>query len=186
MTIDIEHLKSEIANLNHLIQEYEEIYLNLYHELSFSNHYWNDGYSIHFYDEISREKPIVLASIEEIKEFKSYYEWIISQYQEIGKKMFIKLNKKSFILKKIDRYIFILNETIALFSKLNSNFNVKEYYSLMQLKNRILDEKETMKKLRKKVQNLFSLMEKTENQMMQKLKKLEVTSVKEQDISNLW
>ena len=54
--IKVDKLKDEVVKLNKLIDDYEDNYLNMYHEIMNSNSDWIDGNSITFFSEKDLEK----------------------------------------------------------------------------------------------------------------------------------
>ena len=78
MEIHIDKLKTTVLQLNHCIEEYEEIYMNFYHVVSSSSFFWNDNRSKKFYDAMYIEKNQVKTVIEELYRLKDIYNIILA------------------------------------------------------------------------------------------------------------
>ena len=118
MEINIGHLKTELSNLNKLLEEYNINNLNMYNELSKTGSYWIDNHSIMFSNTISFEKLKVNKVYKEMKELKEIYQYMIISYQDIGNKIKINISGREDVLNKFDNITSMINKVINEYNNL--------------------------------------------------------------------
>ncbi len=179
MEINIEKLKNEIEQYNKIIDNYENLYLNLYNELSNCTFYWQDEKSISFFDSIAKEKLEIKNAINELNGLCSIYDYIIKKYNIIGNKISFDLNKKDKIISKINNFI---DKTHTIYNKYNS-INLSHYpsearYLYIQM-NKLKEVENDLIKLKNTINNIFISIEEIEKEVNLKIETLSVKTIKE-------
>lgn len=184
MEINVEKVKIELDKYNRLLEDYEDVYLRLYHELNFSSSYWNDENSIKFFEKIKSDKNKNYLCILELKEIKKIYNYIVTSYESIGKKIFFDLKKKNSLYDKFDNFIVTLDKIIKLYEEL-------DYENLTEEKIIIEEELKEIQKIKPKillikenVMDLFEQLEEIEKNIHYRLSKIKIEILKIEDISD--
>lgn len=179
MKVNTINLKVEIEKLNNLIDDYENIYLNLYNELLSTQTYWIDSESRMFNENLEIEKTQVRNTINELTNVKQIYEELMSRYEEIGNKLEFNPKLKNVIISKIDNCIDKSRKILELYNKLNLNDDSKETLSIKQhisiLENIILN----TTTLRNQIKEKYELIEEIEKEINFKISKINLEYIQE-------
>ena len=117
MEINVSKIKTEIVNLDHLINEYENNYLSLYNELFSFSFYWKSDFSDDFFESKRKEKISMAGFIDELKSYKDVFNYINQHYGLIGEKIF-------FDMDKLDSTYNQINNFFTSFSKFYENLSL--------------------------------------------------------------
>ena len=174
MEIHIDKLKTTVLQLNHCIEEYEEIYMNFYHVVSSSSFFWNDERSKKFFDNMYIEKNHVKRSIDELHTVKEIYGEIISNYEQIGNRMKVQLKEKNNVVSHFNQYLDQIQLCISICKKIPlatypevSSLISREHAQLMK----IYEETEDLKD---RLVQLFDRMQEFEDQINKKVSQLQI------------
>lgn len=184
--IDISRLKTELIKLNQLLEEIEENSLHFYNTLSSVSFFWKDHYSTLFNETINHEKIDIQNTILEMKSLKQVYEYLIEQYQEIGKKIKVDFEMKMEVLLKIEKHIDLLTEIIHSYENLDLSFCYSERSYLLKEKQALKQTKEKVQNLKIAVKEMFKKMEEIEKHVSVKLNRFDIEILKETEISQLF
>ena len=184
MKVNVKSLKSEIKNLNRIIEDYENIYLNLYNEFSKSSFFWNDINAKNFYRDLSVEKINVKETIDELYSLTKLYKYIVNQYEQIGNNIYYDLSNKHIILNNIKNYQQRLRVIVNKFYNLDTS-------SCSQITNYIIDERrkinnslELINSVYKKVNALYKKLEEIDREVKIRVSKIEIEYIKENNIED--
>ena len=182
MKINVKNLKLEVNNLKKIIEEYDDIYLNLYNEFSLSSFLWNDTNSKKFYKDLDVEKIRVQDTINEMYSINNIYKYIINQYEKIGNNIYYDLSNKNIILSDIKKYQQRLNVIINKYNNLDTS-------SCPQISNYIIKEKTIIKEslnltntVYKNINILYKKLEELDKEIKLRVSKIDISYIKENDI----
>ena len=119
MEIRVNNLKEIINTFNNLLESYEEVHLNLYNEINNASSYWNDGYAINFFENCNNNKMKITNNIEELRNLKNIYDFIINKYLLLGHNITINLEEKININNYFNKYLNRLNNIINSYNRLD-------------------------------------------------------------------
>ena len=183
--VDTDSLKSQLIILNHLIEEYEENYLNVYHELSTSSLSWQDNHAIRYFDRVDTEKTKIKRSLDELKAVYDIYDYVATNYSELGEKIQFNLMTKGKLFHQLNSYLEKLNGLIKICQQFDYQFSCEA--------NRISSLLERLEKLRDKVEivkmnlgNDFCKIEEIEKKIRFLNSKLHIEWIQESEISDLF
>lgn len=167
-------LKQEVERLNKLLSEYEEIQLNLFHQLRDSCTNWQDGISLKFNQKVIADQKESNMLLQTIEEYKNVYQYIAVQYEAFGKKVKCDLDNRQSILSAIDQ---CSAETNNIISSLNAagSTNISYIYQVL----------EQLQSLRQNVVEIYRKIESIEHNINDKLKELAVINISEFTFENL-
>ena len=184
MKINVKNLKVEVNSLKKIIEEYEDIYLNLYNEFSLSSFLWNDTNSKKFYRDLDIEKIRIQDTIDEIYSINNIYKYIIHQYEKIGNNIYYDLSNKNIILSDIKKYQQRLRVII-------NKYNSVDTSSCPQISNYIIKEKTLIKDsldltntVYKNVSTLYKKLEELDKELKLRVSKIDIIYIKENDIND--
>ncbi|MBE6152813.1 MAG: hypothetical protein E7166_01110 [Firmicutes bacterium] len=184
MKINIMIIKSEILKLNTLIDEYENNYLNLYNEIKKASSYWQDGNSINFFNDADYYKLKIQLNVEEIKQLKEVYNYLINKYSQIGNKITFNLNSRTYLINSFNSYINQIDEIIKLYNNLDLSFCSYERQKLINQRNQFKSIKNSLIKIKKNIINKLEYIEEIEKEINLKLSKISIELLKENNVSN--
>jgi len=181
MKINIINLKSETKKLSKLINEYEEIFLNLYNEILSGSIYWDDNISKLFFENINIEKNQVENTINELNDLKEIYEELIRKYEEIGNKIEVLPKTKDEILSAVNNYLDKLHKLIELYYDLNLEFNNPETSILHKHLDKLIKIKSDVFVLKEKIKKHYETIEELERKINLKISKIKIELIKEKE-----
>ena len=178
LDINILDLNLEAKKLNALIEEYENIQLNIFNQLKDSCVNWQDGNSLLFNDKIYQEKQESELFLLNLKKRKELYDFIYSNYIEIGKKIKCNLANQNSVLFFIDNCCEQIDSILYEYSKLDYGINIadvqKQIIELNNIKKGLLDIKNNIKKMCEKIRKI-------ENEILLKIQNIEDVFINEFD-----
>ncbi len=183
MEIKVIKLKEELNDLNSLIKQYEEINLNLYHEIEESTNYWTDNHAMKFFEAISNEKKEVTLTIEELKKTRDIYDYLVKKYKKIGDQINCNINNRKKALSSINLYVEKINEIITNYNNLDLSFcpEVRNYLQIE--KNKFINIKDQLEKVSKEMEDTFAYIENMEEEIKLRLSKINIRKIQETDIN---
>ena len=141
MEISVSKMKTEIINLDHLINEYENNFLSLYNELFSFSFYWKSEFSENFFDAKRKEKVALKEFIDELKSYKDVLNFVCTEYGLSGEKIFFDLDRFDSTYTKICNFYESLQK---LFDEINllgvSNPKIKPFldFDIKRFKNDLI------------------------------------------------
>lgn len=182
MIVNVSNLRAELLNFNKILKTYEENFLNLYNELSFSSSFWSDGHSIRFYRDIESDKLKNSIAIEEVNSVKNIYDYILSQYESLGEKIKFELNNRGAVLTKFDDYIKLLGTILELYEGLDLSFCPDVSGTIQREKSTLYSIKTQAIEIRNKTKSILDKILEIENEVKSKTSHINLDIVKEKEI----
>ena len=187
MKVNVNNLKNEISALNKLLDDYEENYLNYYNVLSSFSFYWNDARSKIFFASLPKEKMQCANLLDELKDLKGVYSYIADKYSALGNKISANLNARNKVLRYFNNYIDKLDRIINRFDYLDLSFcSTGIYNSIRNRRNELSNMRERAKTARNKVDNIFDKIDRIETEIKKKIRRVNVSVIRETDISGMY
>ncbi|MBQ9011193.1 MAG: hypothetical protein IJ093_00905 [Bacilli bacterium] len=183
MEIHIEALKKEINNYNRLVNDYEKCKLNLYNVLGQTSSAWHDGISGKFINRVAKEKVEADNILSQITSVLDVYKFILSRYESFGNKIVFDLGMQAAIRGSFDKYIASLDSVIYRYNTLNLGFYPNEIYQILNQKGRIISVKNDVVLVRDKTMHIFQQLEEIEREVANRIARINITIVKEDDIT---
>ena len=181
LLVNLTELNNEINKLDNLINEYEEIQLNIFHQLKDASINWNDGNSLIFNEKINDDKKESELFLIYIKEKKELFDFIYTNYSQIGKKIICNLDKKDSILSLVDSCISQVQTILNEFNQIDISFDYYEQNSILQQKQKMIDLEKTIENIKYNIKTTYTKIEKIEKVVQKKIQKLEKIDIKEFD-----
>ena len=150
MKVNINNLKDEVEAFNRLLSKYEESYLNYYNMISSFSFYWQDYNSKRFFDAAKIEKLSYEQVLNDLKDVKNVYSYIIDKYSTFGRKISINLDAKNKIMDRFDDYIDEMSSIIRRFYNLDLSFCPNEAYYIRKARDRMIVQRDELKACKKK------------------------------------
>lgn len=184
MELNTKNLKIELNNLNEFIEEYETNYLNLYNEISNIPLYWKDNKSIAIVKDISLYKQKIKILIDEIYHLQDVYVEILESYSTFGEKIYFDLKNEDNLITNYDSYISELEKIINSYKNLDLNFCLEESQQIINEKNLLLKNKETIQQIKENTLEVINNIEEIEKEIKLKISRLTIEIIKEQDLNS--
>lgn len=182
--VNVSNLKDDIANLEILIQEYEEIKLNLFNRLKDSTIDWVDSKSVKFSDAIYLDKQETEVFIQSLKDKKDMFKFIYEKYIKLGKQIKCNLDGQKTIIGNIDDCIGQIDSIIEEFDKIKIVKDERVQSMINYEKNRARKVREYLKSLKKDIIKIFGEIEEIEKSINVKISSLEVVRINEFDFED--
>ena len=180
-TVNTINIKSEIAKFHKYLQDYENVYLNLYNDLNYSQKHWFDFKSMRFYEDAHTEKLKLIKNYNELTKYKEIFNYIYSGYSKLGKIINFDLKMKNPVMNSISACIESLKEVI-------NNNNSVDIGSAPEVATYISSNTATLSKmqtsllaLKNKLKKDFENIEEFERTVKSKLGNLEIAYLKEKN-----
>lgn len=184
MKINIKNLKIELNNLNRIVEDYEEIYLNLYNVFSSSSFFWNDINSKKFYNDISIEKLKIKKTIDEFTNLIELYNYIIKQYEKIGKNIYYDLSNRYEVLKNIKEYIEKLKSIISKYNNLDIKYCPEVANYINKEKIQLKDSLKLINNIYINVNKFYKKIEEIEKEVGLRCSKFNIEFIKENNVND--
>ncbi len=179
MEIHIDKLKTTVLQLNHCIEEYEEIYMNFYHVISSSSFFWNDNRSKKFYEAMYTEKNQVKTVIDELYNLKNIYDYMIAEYEKIGTRIQIQLSEKQNVIQLFEKYLEKIHRCIQILYSISLDAYPEVAPLLVEEKNNFIRLEQQVQTLKDKLSQLFDKIEELENHINKEINKLQIQKISE-------
>lgn len=171
--INLETLKTNIYDLEKLINEYEIIKLNLFNQLKNSCISWQDNNSLKFEDILVSEKIETELVIDNIKLQSNIFMKLYNNYSKIGNLINVNLNNKQKILYLVNDLILKVKYIEKQINSINNNVISNLKLKLKNIKNNLYLLKKFIKKLYKRIEEIeYSL-----NVDLGKLEKVKINTI---------
>lgn len=177
-------LKHEIDLLNSLIEQYEEIKLNLFHQLEDSCLNWHDGNSVSFEEKVYAEKKEADRNLEILKSKKEIYDYIYMKYSVFGKKIVCDLGKKNEVMRMLfdcEKSFRVISNS---FDNLYSGFHYEKKADVFEVRSKFFKLRNQFLNLKEQIEMSFKKFEQIEKEISNKISELEELSV--QDFEFIW
>lgn len=184
MLINIDELKASLDRLNQLINDYEELHLNMYNNLSSTFFSWNDAYSKKFlvYNDI--EKKSFDTLITNYKSYYNVYNYIWNKYSKFGKIIYYELDNIEDIYAHFDTYISKLENIIYKYDNSNiikdSSFSYKIYNERRKLQKRL----ESVRSIYSDVKDFYNSINEINLEVSEKISDIAVKDIQEISIED--
>lgn len=182
INIDTKNLAAELAELNNLLDDYEDIYLNLYNEISSVSFFWQDKNEMRYLDEINTEKQKSKNAILELNNIKDIYNYLLTNYQEIGNNIKCNMDAKDSIISRINTYLLKLNNIIALYNSLDLSFCTSVIPMINSEKQILNNEKKNVQRIKESLQQNFNKIETIEKTINLKISKINLEIIKNKEM----
>ncbi len=179
MEIHIDKLKTTVLQLNHCIEEYEEIYMNFYHVISSSSFFWNDNRSKKFYEAMYTEKNQVKTVIDELYSLKNIYDYMIGEYEKIGTRLQIQLSEKQNVIHSFDQYIEKIHSCIQILHAISLDMYPEVAPLLTEEQSKFIKLEQQVQKLKDQLLELFNKTEELENHINKEINRLQIQKLSE-------
>lgn len=179
MEIHIDKLKTTVLQLNHCIEEYEEIYMNFYHVISSSSFFWNDNRSKKFYEAMYTEKNQVKTVIDELYSLKNIYDYMIDEYEKIGTRLQIQLSEKQNVIHSFDQYIEKIHSCIQILHAISLDMYPEVAPLLTEEQSKFIKLEQQVQKLKDQLLELFNKTEELENHINKEINRLQIQKLSE-------
>lgn len=179
MEIHIDKLKTTVLQLNHCIEEYEEIYMNFYHVISSSSFFWNDNRSKKFYEAMYTEKNQVKIVIDELYSLKNIYDYMIGEYEKIGTRLQIQLSEKQNVIHSFDQYIEKIHSCIQILHAISLDMYPEVAPLLTEEQSKFIKLEQQVQKLKDQLLELFNKTEELENHINKEINRLQIQKLSE-------
>ena len=177
MRINVNNLKISLDKLKNLLDDYEDIYKSFYHKMVNLKGYWHDAHANAFFEKIREEKKSNVIFFRELKSICRLYNYIYSQYLNVGGKIDFDLSNKEIFINKIDKYINNIDSVINDYANLESKFDLSIDKYLNDEKKKYNNVKEKLLLIKEKnkeyINNIFSI----EKQIKLKISKIHIRKV---------
>lgn len=183
MEINVDKLKNELSKLNKLVEEYEDVYLNMYNELLHASSNWQDECSLRFFENVKLEKTKVKITLDETKEIRDIYTYLIDKYEDVGNKIHVILNNKDKINNKFNNYVNKIDDLIRNYKNLDTSFCSYERKMLANEQRKIVDMRNKTVEIKEKYSQIFQEIDEIEKETAQKLSKINIEILKQSNIS---
>ncbi len=170
--VDVSKLKSELEQLNLIIDEYDEIELNLFNQLKNSCNDWNDHKTPAFEAAVDKEKKESMRMLDSFKDVTNCLNYIIQQYESIGNRITVCLEKKTTIIKYYGSVENKVNSIISTINSVDKSFSYSEKDNIIDLGNSFENLKTDLVDSRDRVKDLFKKIERIEENVAAKLRSL--------------
>lgn len=174
MLVDVAGIRKEIQELNILLDEYENIYLNLYNEMLYASSFWVDSKAELFFKDAKIDKLKIMKTLEELKSAKSIYEYIVNTYGELGEKVAFNLNARNIIIDDFNYYIGRLNTVINIYISLDFHLIPNYSYVFYRDKKKMISNRDLMATLRDRIIHSFDKIKEIEDTVNGKISKFQI------------
>ena len=186
MLIDIKELETKKIDLEKNINDYEDIFLNYYNELSIIQSNWQDNNSLSFFEGIEETKKAVKDNNHKTKKIIKIYNEIINDYQKIGDKIECNLDTSENVIDKIN---IVENDIDTILKKYyildTNNLNTEIKDILYQQNERIRNIKDKLDTIKEKNKEISNSIEETESKIKNKLSKINIIQVKDEEYGKI-
>ena len=175
--VNVSKLKNELEQLNSIVEEYDEIELNLFNQVKNSCNDWNDPRTPAFIEATDKEKKESHEMLDSFTSAISCLNYIVSEYEKIGDRISVNLEKKSAVLKA---YGTIENRINGILSNINSvdmSFYYSELDNIRNMRDSFENLKDDLVESREKVNDLFVKIERIEESVKSKLRELKEVEI---------
>ena len=179
MEIHIDKLKTTVLQLDHAIEEYEEIYMNFYHVVSSSSFFWNDERSKKFFEMMYIEKNQVKQSVDELKVLRDIYREIITNYEEIGNRIRVQLQEKNSVVKYFDQYLEQVQQCLNICQSVPLDVYPLEASLIVKEKSQFSILYREVEEVKEQFIILFDKIQEIENNINKKISKFQVQKILE-------
>ncbi len=179
MEIHIDKLKTTVLQLDHAIEEYEEIYMNFYHVVSSSSFFWNDERSKKFFEMMYIEKNQVKQSVDELKVLRDIYREIITNYEEIGNRIRVQLQEKNSVVKYFDQYLEQVQRCLNICQSVPLDVYPLEASLIVKEKSQLSILYREVEEVKEQFIILFDKIQEIENNINKKISKFQVQKILE-------
>ena len=172
----VNDMKIELEKLETNLDEYNDLYLTIFHELSIALENWKDNRSLQFSEDLYLEKQQTKKFIESLKDRRDIYKYIVTEYSKIGNIISFNLSKKSSFDQKTTAVKNALNAAIrqgenAAYSI--GHYRVSEAGYFVQEKRKINDMIKQIDSIKTQVDSILSEIGLIESNVKKKIDKLE-------------
>lgn len=182
MNINVKNIEAELQCLNNLIEDYEDIYLNLYNEISSVSFFWQDKNEVRFIDNINADKQKIRTTIEELISISEIYSYLVTSYQKIGNSIRCNLSAKNGVISRLDTYILKLDNIILVYSSLDLSFCTSIAQQINNQKNILIHQLKKAQKIKQSLQQKFNEIEKIEKVINLKISKIKLEIIQDKAI----
>ena len=173
--VDVDNLRFLLDQLEILISDYQNNYINLYNEIQDSEMFWQDAHSNVFFRKKTIEKSRIDITYDELESTKDIYKNIINMYGNIGDYIEFDLVNRQHLLAKFNTYINKLNRIYNLYCDLDYSFANPSIQSSIEVQKEIVRESlDDATVLREKIKTLMEEISENERKIKRMISKLNI------------
>ena len=181
MKISVKEVKNLNSKLKSSIDSYENKYLEYYNYLNQTSSDWYDTNSKKYFPTVEEDKKNDYNTLQELKSIYKIYDFIASNYEEIGKEIYYNPEKKDEIINLINEIINEGNKIINKYSNIGM-MNYSERSMIFHQKNIFMQIVEKAKKTKSIITKNISKIERIEKISNEEFSKITIEPIKEKDI----
>ncbi len=180
MNINVSKIKDDSNILNKLIEEYENIYLNFYNQVSQLEYYWQSNSSKNILPNIIEKKQKIKLLVDNLKELNQLYIYMLKKYSDLGNNIVFYMEKKSKLFLKINNSIDKLKNLISLYNNLSIK-NANNDYIINQ-KQKLVNCLKKINNVKKETLSILNFIEEEEKKISLQINKTNIELIKDNDI----
>ena len=179
MEIHIDKLKTTVLQLDHAIEEYEEIYMNFYHVVSSSSFFWNDERSKKFFEMMFSEKNEVKESVDDLKVLRDMYSEMSTNSEEMWNRIRVQLQEKNSVVKYFDQYLEQVQQCLNICQSVPLDVYPLEASLIVKEKSQLSILYREVEEVKEQFIILFDKIQEIENNINKKISKFQVQKILE-------
>ena len=163
MKIDVRLIKEQCKELTKTVNDFELNYLNIYNQINDSLNNLQTNNSKILLDKILLEKKEVQKVLVNLQDLENTYSRIYKYYSEIALKITYFKENKDNLFNTFDYYLEKIDNVISQLDNLNYNPNKNNLK--LTIKNTLITNQKSLKKVKKNCQNIINNIEKNETKI---------------------
>ena len=182
MKISVNEVKNLNSRLKTSISSYESKYLQYYNYLNQTQNDWYDTKSKEYFQTIEEDKTNDYNTLQEMKNIYKIYNYIAKSYEEIGNEIYYNPDIKEQINNILDDIIEECNIIINSYNDIGIS-NYSERSMLFNQKSIFMKMLEKAKRAKSKINSNITKIEKIEKTSLERFSALEVSPIRDKDIT---
>lgn len=174
MEVNVSDLRKQYDEFSKKLNEYDNIYLNIYNEINQATTYWKDTVASSFFTYCENRKNKIQLYINELDDISKIYQYIISKYSELGEKIKLNLNSRDTVINKINSVIYSFDDLITCYNGLDLSFCPYEASILNNQLSKLKTDKNEIVALRNEIDSIFDQIESIEREVAIRISKINV------------
>lgn len=181
MTINTLNIKTNLNDLNKLLETYQHNSLNLDKCLLECKNYWLGEKANSFLEKVKSEKNEINNNIIELRSLISIYDYILNEYSNIGEEIFYDLKKFAYVNSLFDDYINSIEQIVMMYNKIPISYE----YLIGDQKNYFILLKESIISTKNKFNLIIDRINNIEDNVSLKVSQFDIRVIKETTVTNI-